>query len=61
MRQGCAYFNGPNGLEECEVVIFDKLADLQSYERSVFVFRIFVYHHACCWRLNNCGRHMATM
>ena len=32
-----AYFDGPDGLEKGEVIIFDKLPNLQSYNKSVLV------------------------
>ena len=43
----CAYFDGPDGLEKCEVVIFDKLPDFQSYKNSVLVFKNWSCNHIC--------------
>mgnify|MGYP004513426093 CR=1 FL=1 len=42
-----ACLDGPNGLEECKVIIFDELSDFQSCGKSVSVFQIQLYDHAC--------------
>jgi len=40
MLWGNFYLNGPDGLEKCEVVIFDELSDFQCYVMSVVVFEV---------------------